>query len=130
MLLYLTIFLIFLNLTLIYLLISRIKKERDIRKDAIEKSRKILEGKFREQLIPYFPEFRYNPTDARFIGTPIDFIIFDGAAENKLNKIIFLEIKCGSSKLTEKEKQIRDLIRRGKVEFEILNTKDFDQKTD
>ena len=118
--LYLTIFLIFLNLVLIYLVIRLWKREKDIRKDAIEKSRLVLEGKFREQLIPFLPKFKYNPSDARFLGSPIDFIIFDGAAENKLNKIVFLEIKCGNSKLTEKEKQIRDLVRNEKVEFEVL----------
>jgi len=109
------------NLILVYLLIKRIRKEKEIRKEAIEKSRMVLEGKFKEQLAPLLPEFKYNPSDARFLGTPIDFVVFDGASENNIKKIVFLEIKSGESKLTEKEKQIKNLITDKKVEFKILN---------
>jgi len=121
--LYILIILLVINLILIYLLIKTIRREREIRKEAIEKSRQVLEGKFKEQLAPVLPGFKYNPSDARFLGTPIDFVIFDGASENKINKIVFLEIKTGESKLTEKEKQIENLIKAGRIEFEVLNLK-------
>jgi predicted Holliday junction resolvase-like endonuclease len=121
MLFYLTVILLLANLILIYLLIKRIRKEKEIRKEAIERSRQVLEGRFKEQLAPILPEFKYNPSDARFLGTPIDFIIFDGASENKIRKIIFLEIKSGESKLTEKERQIENLVKDKKIEFKVLN---------
>jgi predicted Holliday junction resolvase-like endonuclease len=108
------------NIFLIYLLITKIKREKEIRKEAIEKSRLVLEGKFKEQLAPFLPEFGFNPTDARFIGSPVDFIIFDGAAENNIKKIVFLEVKSGKSRLTKKEEQIKENIEKGKVEFKEL----------
>ena len=40
-------------------------------KAAIAQSRAVLGGKFVEQLAPYLPEFKYDPTEARFIGSPI-----------------------------------------------------------
>jgi len=48
------------------------------RKDAVETSRSSLKGKISEQMSPLFPEFysKYEPSDARFLGSPIDFVIF------------------------------------------------------
>jgi predicted Holliday junction resolvase-like endonuclease len=35
-------------------------------------------GKVTEHFIPDLPDFAYNPKDARFLGSPVDFIVFDG----------------------------------------------------
>jgi predicted Holliday junction resolvase-like endonuclease len=51
--------------------------EKDIRKDAIDKSRAVTIGKVTEHVVPFFPGFHHNPKDARFIGTPVDFVVFD-----------------------------------------------------
>ncbi|MGC9311041.1 MAG: Holliday junction resolvase-like protein, partial [Candidatus Aenigmatarchaeota archaeon] len=88
------------NIILLWLLIQRIGREKEIRREAIEKSRVVLEGKFREQLAPLLPEFRYNPTDARFLGSPIDFVVFDGICENGPREVVFIEVKSGKSRLS------------------------------
>jgi len=41
-------------------------------------SRSTLKGRIDEQMAPVLPGFLFNPTDARFIGTPVDYIILDG----------------------------------------------------
>ena len=56
------------------------KEKTQALKNAIMQSRAVLGGKFTEQMAPYLPEFRYDPTEARFIGSPIDFIIFQDLA--------------------------------------------------
>jgi predicted Holliday junction resolvase-like endonuclease len=48
------------------------------RKNAIEKSRAILSGQFSEQIAPYFPDFPFKPTECKFLGKPVDFIVFPG----------------------------------------------------
>ena len=48
--------------------------EKRIRRDTLGKSRAVLKGKIAEQLAPLLPGFDYNPADARFIGSPIDYI--------------------------------------------------------
>ncbi|RLJ00794.1 MAG: Holliday junction resolvase [Candidatus Aenigmatarchaeota archaeon] len=117
---YIIIFILFLIIIILtYMLISRRKEIKAIRKDAIEKSRLVLEGKFKEQLAPFLPDFNFNPTDARFLGSPIDFVVFDGAADSNIKKIVFVEVKSGKSKLTKKEEQIREVIYNGNVEFKI-----------
>ena len=42
-----------------------------LRRQAISRSRAVLGGRFTEQLAPYLPEFKYDPTEARFIGSPV-----------------------------------------------------------
>ena len=89
--------------------------ETEIRKDAINRSQAIIAGKVSEHLIPYMPIFPYNPKDARFIGSPIDIIVFDGADEEEVKQVIFLEIKTGTSALSTRQKQIRDAVQAARV---------------
>ena len=80
----------------------------------------MITGKVTEHLIPYLPEFRYNPKDARFIGSPVDLIVFDGLDEGDLRKIVFVEVKSGKSTLSKRERLIRDAVEQRRVEWEIL----------
>lgn len=91
--------------------------EKSIRKDAAAKSQSTLVGKITEHFIPYLPEFSYNPQDARFLGSPIDFIVFDGLSEGALRKIIFIEVKTNTGSLTVRERQIRDVVNEKAVEW-------------
>ncbi len=88
-----------------------------IRQDAIQKSQAVTVGKITEHIIPYLPDFKYNPKDARFLGSPIDFIVFDGLDEGEIKRIVLMEIKTGASNLTTRERQIRDAINAGKLEW-------------
>ncbi|MBQ2466092.1 MAG: Holliday junction resolvase, partial [Treponema sp.] len=56
--------------------------------------------------------------DARFVGKPIDFVAFPGAAEGKeIREVLFVEVKTGSSTLSEREKQIKDAVKAGRVRY-------------
>jgi len=91
------------------------------RKEAIAQSRAVLGGKFVEQLAPYLPEFKYDPTEARFIGSPIDLIVFPGLATGNPREIVIMEIKTGkASHLTPEERKIRQLIEDGMVRWELI----------
>lgn len=89
----------------------------EYRKDAIMKSRAVLGGQFSEQLAPYLPEFEYLPTECRFIGKPIDFIVFKGADEKKIDEVIFVEVKSGNAKLNQHEKNLKETIEKKKVRW-------------
>jgi predicted Holliday junction resolvase-like endonuclease len=93
------------------------EKEQDIRGDAIKKSHAITIGKALEHFIPYLPSFAYNPKDARFLGTPVDFVVFDGLDAGHVKSIAFVEVKTGTSQLTSRERQIRDAVRQGRVDW-------------
>ncbi len=87
------------------------------RKDAIMKSRAVLGGQFSEQLAPYLPDFDYLPTECRFIGKPIDFIVFKGMDDKKIDEVIFVEVKSGNSKLNQHEKNLKETIEKKKVKW-------------
>jgi predicted Holliday junction resolvase-like endonuclease len=87
------------------------------RKEAILKSRAVLGGQFSEQLAPYLPEFEYLPTECRFIGKPIDFIVFKGMDEKKIDEVVFVEVKSGNAKISVQEKNLKDAIEKKKVRW-------------
>jgi predicted Holliday junction resolvase-like endonuclease len=103
----------------------KLDEEKKIRQDAVKKSEAVIRGKVTEHLIPYFPNFEYNPKDARFLGTPVDFIVFDGLSEGEMNKVVFVEVKSGKNGLLSKrEKLVRECIDRGKVSYEIIHNRE------
>jgi predicted Holliday junction resolvase-like endonuclease len=88
----------------------RLEHEAAIRADAIQRSSSVVSGKVTEHIAPYLPSFPYNPRDARFLGAPIDLIVFDGLDEEDLREIVFLEVKTGNSTLNTRERRVRDAI--------------------
>lgn len=90
----------------------------DYRKEAILKSRAVLGGQFSEQLAPYLPDFRYSPTECRFIGKPIDLICFKGMDEKNIEEVVFVEVKSGKSKLNSSEKKLKEAIEKKRIRFE------------
>ncbi len=95
------------------------KWESEIRKEAIKQSRSVIEGRVSEQLAPFLPDFSYSPSDARFLGSPIDLIVFDGLSNGEAREIVFVEVKKGSAYLTEREREVRDLVEEKRVRWEL-----------
>src|SRR5258706_12681573 len=95
----------------------KVEVEKEIRKDAIDKSSTVTMGKMTEHMVPYLPGFGFNPADARFIGSPIDLIVFDGLGNDEVKKIVFVEIKTGISTLSTRERLVRDAILEKRVEW-------------
>ncbi|MDX6581488.1 MAG: hypothetical protein QOI10_672 [Solirubrobacterales bacterium] len=92
------------------------------RRDATRRSRSVLGGKAGEQLAPLVPEFsaRFDPSEARFLGAPIDYVIFDGIGAGELREVVLVEVKTGRSKLNRNEREVELAVREGRVRFEVL----------
>ena len=88
------------------------------RKDAIMKSRAVLGGHFTENLAPYLPNFPFLPTECRFVGKPIDFLVFKGMDGKDINEVVFVEVKSGKAKLSSHEKKLKEVIKKKKVRWE------------
>jgi predicted Holliday junction resolvase-like endonuclease len=97
---------------------------KEARRDAVQRSQAATLGKVYEHLIPYLPDFRWNPKDARFLGTPVDFLVFDGLSEGHVRAIVFVEIKTGSSSMSARERLVRDAVTGRRVEWHQLNLPD------
>jgi predicted Holliday junction resolvase-like endonuclease len=104
----------------VYFLLWRIQYTRMIREDAVQRSQAVTAGKVYEQLIPYLPAFPYNPKDVRFLGSPVDLVVFDGLAEGVVRRIVFVEVKTGRAGLTVRERCVRDAVQAGEVEWSEL----------
>lgn len=86
-----------------------------IRKDSVKRSRAVVVGQVAEQLAPFLPEFPYSPSEARFIGKPIDFIVFEGMDEKEIRSVVFVEVKSGGSRLSPQERKLKDAIENHRV---------------
>ena len=96
-----------------------------IRRDSVNRSRSTLKGKIAEQMAPLLPEFPFAPSDARFIGSPIDFVVFDGYTNAKDEdggtiSVVLVEVKKGKGKLTREESLIRKAVEEGRVSWKTI----------
>ena len=97
----------------------KISVEKKIREDAIKRSTNVVRGRVAEQLAPIYAieQLGLNPRDIRWIGAPIDYIVFDGLSDGNLKEIIILEVKSGKSKLSKRERQVKNIVEKGKVRW-------------
>lgn len=77
-----------------------------------KKSSEVRLGQISEQIAPFLHNFPYDPQNTKFLGQPIDLISFEP------DKVVFVEVKTGKSKLSQKQKHIKNLIKTGQVYWE------------
>ena len=84
-----------------------------------KKSSEVKTGHIAEKLAPYLSNFpKYSDkADITPVFAPIDYMIFDTDA------IKFVEIKSGDSRLSKKQRRIRELVKEGKVEWHEMRIK-------
>lgn len=99
----------------------------DAQKRSVNTSRAVLKGKMAEQFAPILPEFQYLPSDAKFLGDPVDYVVFDGYTDFRDGdgdaediEVILLDIKSGGARLSKGQQAIAQAIREGRVRFETL----------
>ena len=103
-----------------HFLLWKVRYTRTIRADAVQRSQAVTRGKVHEQLVPYLPDFPFDARDARFLGSPVDLVVFDGLAEGRVRRVVFLEVKTGGAGLSGRERGVRDAIRSRQVEWAEL----------
>jgi predicted Holliday junction resolvase-like endonuclease len=109
--------LIGLLLAAVYILWWKFRYTRAVRRDAVQRSEAVTVGKVSEQLLPFFPDFHFNPKDARFLGAPVDLVVFDGLTEGAVRRVVFVEVKTRGAKLSPRERLVREAIEAGRVEW-------------
>ena len=84
------------------------------------KSGEVRFGKSWENFLPLMNVFRkrHDPNNFRFIGSPIDGISFDE------DEIVFIEIKSGKSNLSNRQRNVKRLVKQKKVRWEEYKEKD------
>jgi len=102
-------------------------------KRSVNTSRAVLKGKMAEQFAPILPEFQYLPSDAKFLGDPVDYVVFDGYTDLRDGQgraddveIVLIDIKSGGARLTKGQQAIAQAIQQGRIRFETIRI-DFDE---
>ena len=102
-------------------------------KRSVNTSRAVLKGKMAEQFAPILPEFPYLPSDAKFLGDPVDYVVFSGYSEFREGlisadeiEVVLIDIKSGQARLTKGQQAIAQAIAEGRVRFETIRI-DFDE---
>ena len=81
-----------------------------LRNNIAEKQRAGIKGKLAETFAPFLPGFPFKPSECKFIGDTIDYLVFEGLDERDIKGVHLVEIKDSNSKLSKHQKQIKDII--------------------
>jgi predicted Holliday junction resolvase-like endonuclease len=111
-------------------------QELKVRDKALKEQRKVISkrsqigakavniGFILERLAPAMKDFRFERNDCRSLFDPIDYIIFEGLSKkNSVSKILFADIKTGAARLSGKQKEIKTLVEKKKVDWDTYNPK-------
>lgn len=88
------------RMTRSYLALRRLKRGDDVRR-----------GFTTEQWLPLTESYPWDPRNFRFLGAPIDGVQFED------DRVVLVEFKSGRSRLSDKQRRIRELVQSGRVEF-------------
>ncbi|HWI93664.1 MAG TPA: Holliday junction resolvase-like protein [Flavisolibacter sp.] len=96
------------------------EKEKNIKARIQNTTRAVNIGFISERLAPALSSFPFAHQDCRSLFDPIDYVIFEGLhSRSKISRVIFTEIKTGAARLNNHQKEIKQLVEKGKVEFQI-----------
>jgi predicted Holliday junction resolvase-like endonuclease len=82
-----------------------------------KKQSEIVTGQVAEKLAPFLKNFKHDPQHIQFLGNPIDFIAFEEKG------ITLIEIKSANSRLTQKQKDIKNQVKNKKIFWEEFRIK-------
>jgi predicted Holliday junction resolvase-like endonuclease len=99
-----------------------------LRKEIANQQRAGIKGKVSETFAPFLEGFPFKPSECKFLGDPIDYVVFEGLDERDVKSVHFVEVKEGTSQLSKHQKQIRDLI--DNLDSENVTFKEFRFKSE
>jgi predicted Holliday junction resolvase-like endonuclease len=106
------------------LLQTRNKELLERIRNATERAQKITVavniGKNLERALPTMKDFKWVVPDSKFLGDPIDLLVFNGLSNGKVTSLSFVEVKSGKARLNSHQKSIRDAIEEHKVSYEVF----------
>jgi predicted Holliday junction resolvase-like endonuclease len=96
------------------------KNKKDV---ALKGQRTGIKGIVTENISPLLPDFPGQISEARFIGKPVDFLIFKGMDEENIQEVVFVEVKTGKyPRLNNNERTLKDAIDNKRVSWVEYDT--------
>lgn len=99
--------------------------EKDIRADALKKSKAVHKGFLGENFAPMLADLPAK--DFRHLGDPVDYLVVEGlhalsrGTQDKIDRVVLLDVKTGKASLSKAQRRIRDAIVEGRVAFAVFN---------
>ena len=95
-----------------YLYMKASQLEQELEELAFQKrSQSVKYGKLTEQFVPFIDDFPFDSTKFRFLGDPIDGVVFGN------NEITFCEFKAANARLNDKQRKIKELVKEKKINW-------------
>lgn len=77
-----------------------------------------------ERLAPSMKGFAFERNDCRSLFDPIDYVIFEGLSKKRsVSRIIFADIKTGGAQLAKKQRAIKELVAKKRVQWDVYDPK-------
>jgi predicted Holliday junction resolvase-like endonuclease len=96
-------------------------KLQKLRGEIADKQRAGIKGKVAETFAPYLGNFPFKPSECKFLGDPIDYVVFEGLDNRDIVGIHFLDVKSDSSELKKHQRQVKDIIaKKGNISFKTF----------
>ena len=99
-----------------------------IRRDVANRQRGGIKGKLTEAFAPFLKGFPFKASECKFIGDPIDYLVFEGLDERDIKGVHLVEVKADKGKLSKHQKQIKDII--NKLKSKKITFREFEFKVD
>ena len=97
------------------------KKITQVTEKNIVTTRAVNVGNFLELALPTAKDFKWIVPDSKFLGKPIDLLVFNGLSKGKVDSLSFVEVKSGKThRLSDNEKSVRDAVNDHKVSYKVF----------
>jgi predicted Holliday junction resolvase-like endonuclease len=93
------------------------------RSHSVATSKGTMRGLAAEHIAPFFPEMieQFAPGDWRFLGTPVDFVVFDGLGDDAVTRLVLVEVKSGKDRaLSPRQAALRAAVGAGTLQVEWM----------
>jgi predicted Holliday junction resolvase-like endonuclease len=87
----------------------------------LKTSTSVRRGQDLQYVAPWLVELPGRPGDERFLGSPIDLVIFERDDLGKIDCIHFWELKTGKNGLNAAEREVKAAVEAGRVKFGSTN---------
>ena len=104
--------------------LRRLLRRARVDREAIRNELSSALGRIAEQVAPFTMarDLGVDLRDLRFLGSPIDYIVFKGLHRGEVDEILFVEVKAGKRRrLTENERAVKKAVESGRVRWVVYD---------
>ena len=95
------------------------EKEKAVRDEAVKRGRSKVLKTVLNSMDGYFTKMKYNPYDIKPILHPVDFVIYEGMNEKKMNDVVFLSKKTNNPYIDKLHMSINETINKELYDFKV-----------